>query len=185
MRWLGALLLAAGCASGGPGPGPLGTSEQPLIGATGTNPNPLTFWWYAGDPAQLRPALECALERIRAATCLPVDVSLDAHHWVRQKPPEAMGGRLGWTTGESWDETRIALKDPMGPQTNCRVLTHEIAQHVLQRRNNDGHVAPIYQLSAPLLERVCAIWPCGCMVPETEYNPVVSTQAACLDPFAP
>jgi hypothetical protein len=149
-----------------------GQLEQASLGNVGANPNPLTFWWWAGDGQQLRPALECALTRIRNATCLPVDVSLDAHHWVRQKPAADMGGRLGWTTGSSWDDTRISLKTEMGPQTNCRVLTHEIAQHVLQRRNDDGHVAPVFQLSATLLERICAIWPCGCFNPESDNNPL-------------
>lgn len=162
---------------------PLGTAGQRLVGEPGLSPNPLTFWWHAGDGAQLRPALECALERIRAATCLSVDVSIDAHHWVRHKTPEEMGGRLGWTTGDSWDATRIALKTPMGPQTSCRVLVHEIAQHVLQRRNDAGHVPPQFRLSQQLIENICAIHPCECMVPEAEDNPVDSTQAPCLDPF--
>lgn len=162
---------------------PLGTAKQRLVGDPGMSPNPLTFWWREGDGAQLRPALECALERIRAATCLPVDVSIDAHHWVRQKPAADMGGRLGWVTGESWDSTRIALKSPMGPLSNCRVLVHEIAQHVLQRRNDDGHVPPQFRLSRQLIENICAIHQCGCMVPESEDNPNESTQAPCLDPF--
>lgn len=159
----------------------LGTSEQPLVGAPGLSPNPLTFWWHAGDAQQLRPALECALTRIRNATCLPVDVSFDAHHWVRQKPAAEMGGRLGWTTGSSYDETRIALKTVMGPNTNCRVLTHEIAQHVLQRRNDDGHVSPLPQLSAELIERICVTQeargnPCGCFNPESEDNPIPAAE---------
>src|SRR5688572_13535119 len=86
-------------------PEPTGEANQELIGAVGSNPNPLTFWWYAGNGAELRPALECALTRIRNATCLPVDVSMDAHHWVRQRPPEDMMGRIGWTFG-SWSSER-------------------------------------------------------------------------------
>lgn len=157
-----------------------------MTGAVGSDPNPLTFWWYAGNAAELRPALECAIDRIRTATCLPVDVSLDAHHWVRQKPTEDMGGRLGWTTGSSWDSTRIALKTPMGPQTNCRVLVHEIAQHVLQRRNDAGHVQPSFQLSEQLITNVCAVqaslgYPCGCSNPETDNDPVESTQGECIE----
>lgn len=157
-----------------------------MTGTVGSDPNPLTFWWYAGNAAELRPALECAIDRIRTATCLPVDVSLDAHHWVRQKPTEDMGGRLGWTTGSSWDSTRIALKTPMGPQTNCRVLVHEIAQHVLQRRNDAGHVPPSFQISEQLITNICAVqaslgYPCGCSNPETEDNPVESTQGECIE----
>jgi hypothetical protein len=176
-----ALMLCAACALNDPQP--ISTAEQAFVGSTRGDPNALTFWWWAGDGAQLRPALECAIERIRNATCLPVDVSFDAHHWVRQKPPESMGGRLGWTTG-SWGSTRIALKAPMGPQTNCRVLTHEIAEHVLRRRNDHAGDEQ-FVLTAQLLEAVCSVQDCRCFVPETQANPVASTQAACLDPFAP
>jgi len=164
-------------------PDPIGSRDQALMGAVGTNANPLTFWWWAGEGAELSPALECALQRIRSATCLPLDVSFNAHHWVRQKSPEAMAGRNGWTTGADWDSTRIALKAPMGPQTNCRVLVHEIAQHVLRRRND--HAGATYRLDADLLEAICARWDCGCFVPETDDDPLASTQAACIDPFAP
>jgi hypothetical protein len=158
-------------------------AEQELLGDTGANPNPLTFWWWAGDGAELRPALECALARIRAATCLPVDVSFDAAHWVRQKPPERMNGLVGHTGG-SWAEARISLKTPMGPQANCRVLVHEIAQHVLQMKNDDGHIAPMFRLSAPLIESICDVQerlgrPCGCFNPETDDNPVESDQIVC------
>lgn len=146
-----------------------------FTGERGADPNPLTFWWHAGDPQELRPALECALTRIRNATCLPVDVSFDAAHWVRQKPAEKMGGRLGWTTGSSWATTNIALKTVMGPNTNCRVLTHEIAQHVLRRRNDDGHVEPKFQLSAELLADICSKHVCGCFNPETQDNPLPSS----------
>jgi hypothetical protein len=181
------LLSAALLFACNPVPAPpehLNHMDQQLLGVTGRNPNPLTFWWWAGNGAELRPALECALTRIRAATCLPVDVSFDAWNWVRQKPPELMpGGRIG-STGGTWDEARISLKAPMGPQTNCRVLVHEIAQHVLQRRNDDGHIGPAFQLSAPLLERICIVqadrgYPCGCFNPEAEDNPIASDEMSC------
>lgn len=154
----------------------LGELEQPMLGNIGTNPNPLTFWWWAGDGQQLRPALECALTRIRNATCLPIDVSIDAHHWVRQKPAELMAGRLGWTTGASWSSTRIALQTEMGANTNCRVLTHEIAQHTLRNLNDAGHVAPMFQLSADLLEDICSKHDCGCFNPETEDSPLLADE---------
>jgi hypothetical protein len=173
------LLLLAACALSEPLPSD--AKAQSLVGSVGGDGNPLTFWWWAGDGAQLRPALECALERIRAATCLPVDVSLDAHHWVRLKPPEQMGGRVGWTTG-AWDNARISLKTPMGPMSNCRVLVHEIAQHVLRRRND--HAGASLMLDSALLESVCSVQDCRCFKPETNENPMPSTQAACLDPFA-
>ena len=173
------LILLAACALNEPPP--IDTRAQPLVGAVGGDENPLTFWWFSGDGAQLRPALECALERIRAATCLPVDVSLDAHHWVRFKTAEQMGGRVGWTTG-AWDSARISLKTPMGPMSNCRVLIHEIAQHVLRRSNS--HVGASLMLDSALLEAVCSVQDCRCFNPETNENPVPSTQAACLDPFS-
>lgn len=173
------LALLFGCSAATSAP--LATVSQPMIGVVGADPNPLTFWWYAGDGSQLRPALECALQRIRAATCLPVDVSLDAHHWVRMKTAAQMGGREGWTTGQP-DSTRIALKTPMGPQTNCRVLTHEIAEHTLRRRSDHAGEEP-FILTEQLLESICSVQDCLCLNPETEENPVESTQAPCIDPF--
>ncbi len=142
------------------------------------NTNPLTFWWYAGDPTVLRPALECALNRIRTATCLPLDVSLDAQHWIRQKTDAEMGGRAGWTTGP-WANTRIALKDSLQDYHWCPILTHEIV-HVLRRSN--AHPCPGRSMSSPDgvwsrepgasrinacdLEAICAAQDCGCYNPE-------------------
>lgn len=172
-RTITAALLAFACQD----VGALGELRQSFTGDVGADPNPLTFWWYAADPAEVRPAIECALERIRAATCLPVDISLDAAHWVRQRTAESMGGRLGWTTGSSWDSTRIALKTLMGPQTNCRVLVHEIAQHVLRQAND--HAGATYRLDQPLIDSICEVQDCGCSVPETDDNPVDSTEGTC------
>jgi len=135
-----------------------------FTGDVGVDPNPLTFWWYAGDPTVLRPVIECALERIRAATCLPVDVSMDAHHWVRQKE---LAGLAGQTTGASWDSTRIALLTGIDGNYACNVLVHEIGQHVLRRRND--HVQPssaTQKLHADLLTSICEVQDCGCYVPE-------------------
>lgn len=148
-----------------------------FIGNDSANPNPLTFWWYAGDPAVLAPALECALARIRAATCLPVDVSFDAHHWVRQLPAADMGGRSGWTTG-AWAGTRIKLSEALAADQVCPVLIHEIV-HVLRRSNAhpgpDGsmtfpvvhvHSAPVTRLVAYDLDAICAAQQCECFNPE-------------------
>lgn len=139
------------------------------MGAPGTNPNPLTFWHWNGDPTVLRPTLECALERIRAATCLPVDVSFDASHWVRFKPAADMDGRTGWTTGSSWNDTRIALLEGIDGGYACNVLTHEIAQHTLRRKNT--HTAPYnnttkYKLYSELVSEICEVQDCGCFNPE-------------------
>jgi hypothetical protein len=130
---------------------------------------PLTFWWWNGDPTVLRPTLECALERIRAATCLPVDVSFDAAHWVRQKPAADMGGRAGWTTGASWSATRIALLEGIDGGYACGVLTHEIAQHTLRRRNDHAagySEANKRKLYEGLLTEICEVQTCGCFNPE-------------------
>jgi hypothetical protein len=152
-----------------------------FIGYTGTNPNPLTFWWWAGDGTVLRPALECALARIRVATCLPVDVSFDAYHWVRQKAPEAMGYQSGFANPGAypyWSEARVYLNNTLPPEATCPVLIHELF-HVLRRTNNHGgidggftfevtHVnsQPITRITADDLAKVCAVQPCGCQNPE-------------------
>src|ERR1044071_7040160 len=84
-----------------------------LLGAAAPSPNPLTFWWYATAPERqdaARVTLECALGRIRAATCLPVDVSLDAAHWVRIRSVEEMPGVYGHLGG-IWASTRIQLRE--------------------------------------------------------------------------
>jgi hypothetical protein len=138
-----------------------------FIGSVQSNPNPLTFWWYAGDPAILRPAIECALERIRAATCLPVDVSIDAHHWVRQK---ALSGMVGQTTGTSWYSTRIAILDTVDDEDYaCNIVTHEIAQHVLRRQNDHAggySNANKYRLYEQVVTDICAVQSCACFNPE-------------------
>lgn len=146
-------------------------------GQVGANPNPLTFWSAADAPA-LMPALECALARYRAATCLPLDVSLDAAHWVKLAPASAMGGRAGWTTGTSWAQTQVKLLDTLTSPQLCPVLMHEIS-HILRQSNShpapngsfayDGvHVvsAPISHLTAEDLTLICAVRPCGCFNPE-------------------
>lgn len=179
MRWLFAL-FALGCTAPAieeVGDDPLelnchaddgtGVLEQELIGAPGTNPNPLTFWWYSGDPTVLIPALECALERIRAAACLPVDVSFDAAHWTSQRPPETMGGRMGWTTGASFDAARVKIVNTADVTLTCRLMIHEYS-HILRRSN--AHAGPTGDGSTKLLEpnlaAICAIYDCGCFNPE-------------------
>ncbi len=131
-----------------------------------------------GDPTVLRPAIECALTRVRSATCLPVDVSLDALHLVRTKTPEQIGNRAGWTVGP-WDMARISLRSDLQSYHWCPILTHEII-HVLRRSN--AHPCPGRSMSAPDgvwskepggsrimtcdLEQICAVQGCACMVAE-------------------
>jgi hypothetical protein len=141
-----------------------------FIGDQG-NPNPLTFWWWKGNPQELRPALECALTRVRNATCLDVDVSFDAHHLVSQKAGADMPpGQVGHTGGSSWYDTRIDLQAQMGPNSNCRTLVHEIAQHVLRRSNS--HVGAPWRIDADLLTAICSVQDCKCFNPETTDNPI-------------
>jgi hypothetical protein len=151
--------------------------QQALMGNIGANPNPLTFWWWDTDPTLLRPAIECALDRIRATTCMPADVSFDAAHWVRHRSPEDMMGYSGRTTG-SWDSVRISLSTSLTSGQQCQVLLHEMV-HTLRRNNNhpgvDGsmsyptiHVtsSPISHITAGDLALICAVQTCGCQNPE-------------------
>lgn len=154
----------------------IGTSEQDLIGNTATNPNHLTFWWYAGDPTVLRPAIECALERIRVATCLPVDVSFDAYHWVRQRTPADLAPFAAHSNG-SFDESRMSISTNYTGFGACQLLIHEMF-HTLRRSNS--HPCPSHAMSYPTvnigepvstitqcdLDYICAKQSCGCQVPE-------------------
>ncbi len=167
---LGALLTGCGASSDGL---EFADDSQPVV-----VPDALTFWWHAGNPALLVPGLECAVRRIREATCLPLDVSLDANHWLRHKTEAEMGGRAGWTTGP-WATASIAVKDTLQDYHQCPIITHEIV-HVLRRSN--GHPCPGRSMSSPDgvwsrepggsritacdLEQICAVQNCGCMVSE-------------------
>lgn len=136
-----------------------------FIGQDSANPNPLTFWWWDRDPAVLVPALECALERIRAATCLPVDISFDAHHWVRMRDQSTMPGLTGRTTG-SWSGTRVAVLDTADAAQACRILVHEIGEHVLRQRNDHAVSASNSVLTPALVAAICAVQACACINPE-------------------
>lgn len=131
------------------------------MGVEGENPNDLTFWYWAARPNVIVPALECALARVRAATCLPVDISFDARVWVRERPAADLAPRIGQSVSGN---TRIVVSDQA---TNpCNVLTHEIGQHVLRARAD--HVdGDINYLSPNLVAAICARHTCGCQNPET------------------
>lgn len=136
-----------------------------FMGGVGEDDNPLTFWWWDRDPAVLVPAMECALGAIRAATCLPADISFDAHHWIRMRAAEDMGGRTGLTTG-TWASTRVAVLDTANTAHACRILKHEIAEHVLRRRNDHAVSSSNSKLTEALLTQVCAVQDCHCFNPE-------------------
>lgn len=150
-----------------------------LMGAAPEPPQPLTFWWYAsnGNEEKVRDALDCALERWRAATCIAIDVSHYAAHWVRAVPADMLDGRAGWTTGSSWNATRIRLLQSMTPESMCMVLTHEIGAHVLRRSNRHPALdtsSITYEPTSLLrshitqedIDLVCARQNCGCSSPE-------------------
>lgn len=144
----------------------------------GDSPNPLSFGIQGTDDLPvLLPALYEALARLRAATCLVLDVSLDAHHLIQLVPPEDMGGRSGWTTG-SWDAANIKLSRSLTAAQVCPVLLHEMV-HVLRRSNSHPgpngsfsysvvHVSsqPVTKITGFDVEAICAVQSCGCQVPE-------------------
>jgi hypothetical protein len=139
-----------------------------FVGTVTGSASPFTFWWYATAAEHIpaaREALECALSRIRAATCLPVDVSFDAHHWVRIRPVADMAV-YGHTGGSSWASTRISIREDAS--VPCNTLVHEIGHHLLRRRND--HVAPAQPstgLHEALLTEICNRHDCRCFTPET------------------
>jgi hypothetical protein len=137
-----------------------------FVGVVQGNSNPYTFWWYA-TPAEsipaVREAVECALVRLRAATCLPFDVSFDAHHWVRIRYTADMS--VYGHTGGTWASTRISIREDSS--SPCNILVHEVGHHLLRRSNY--HVepqAPSAGLHEALLTSICLLHDCGCFNPE-------------------
>lgn len=76
-----------------------------------------------------------------------------------------MGGRAGWTTG-NWAESRVKVLDTYDATWACRILTHEIGQHILRQRNDHVGDPNDTRLFAPLLEDICTRHECGCFSPE-------------------
>ncbi len=138
-----ATILFCGCAPASTGL-TLGHTSAAYMGTISADPNPLSFWWYAGDPKILRPALECALTRIRQASCLPVNIR---------------------TTG-TWASTRIRVLDTYDAAWSCRILVHEIGEHLLRKDNGHTGNPGNTRLVEPLLTAICAENDCGCYIPE-------------------
>lgn len=151
-----------------------------LLAASASADQPLTFWRYGmPDQMRLQSALDCALARWRDATCLQMDVSYYAAHWVRWAyPADIPAGSTAVTSGASWSSMRIRLLFSFDDDTACQVLTHEIA-HILRR--NNGHSDEDGSMSFPVvhvvasprshitqgdLDAVCAKQPCACATPE-------------------
>lgn len=137
-------------------------------------PQPLTFWRSGLDTERHieQDALDCALERWRQATCLPLDVSYDAAHHVRLADLDELGGHTGgWTVGASWNATRIKINRDMSKQQICQVLTHELS-HVLRRANTHPGLPECISnntsgsITSKDIDYVCAKQDCQCQNPE-------------------
>lgn len=149
-----------------------------VVGLLASTASAQDTFWYEGNAAVLVPALQAALLRYRAATCLPLDVSLVAMHTLRLSPAAQMGGRSGWTTGPTWASADIKLLDTLTTAQLVPVLMHELS-HLLRESNDhpgpDGsfsysavHVVaePRSHITPTDLVLICAKQPCGCFVPE-------------------
>lgn len=135
---------------------------------------PLTFWVYGGSSRyQLLPYLERALNRWRSATCLPLDVSLDASNVVRWDSDFGASGKA-WTH-DGWRTVKIKIDALMAEENRESVLIHEIG-HLLRRSGH--HPCDRFTMCYPStstkysriseqdLAAVCSVHPCGCFNPE-------------------
>lgn len=135
-----------------------------------------TAWYNLGDRGELLVAMQCATQRIRAATCLDVDISVAGdQHLVRWASPEDMPNRTGYISGADWNRQALRLLVGMGPTEACQVLVHEMV-HALRR--NYGHPGAQFSMSYPStsisrsrltpddLARICSMQTCGCVNPE-------------------
>lgn len=145
-----------------------------ITGAAPIPPQPLTFWrnGEVQDRHIEQDALDCALERWRQATCLPLDVSYDAAHLVRLADIEELGGHTGgWTVGASWNATRIRINRQMGRTQQCDVLTHELS-HTLRRANTHPGLPECIsnnsggRITSKDIDYVCSKQDCQCQNPE-------------------
>lgn len=154
-----------------------------LMGAA-TQPYPLGFWIYGSSVSNdktrgdLLVALECAVERWRAATCLDVNVDLTGPNFVRWRHAEEMPeGRVAQALSP-WSAARIHMSDGKPVEHTCNYLVHELG-HVLRRSGThsgeDGSMSyyytrttssPVSKITALDLSAVCAVQPCGCFVQE-------------------
>lgn len=153
-----------------------------LMGAA-TQPYPLGFWIYgssvSGDKTRgdLLVALECAVERWRAATCLDINVDMTGPGFVRWRHADELAPNVAQTL-TPYSASRIQISDGKPLDFTCPVLIHEMG-HVLRRSPShpgpDGSMSfpmtrvtssPVSRITADDLNAVCAVQPCGCFVPE-------------------
>jgi hypothetical protein len=111
-------------------------------------PGSLVWWRYASEPHSMQDAMDCALERWYLATGLPIDISYQPQHWVRQDTAAGMNGKSGyaWTT-DGWTTSRIKVDVALNDDAACQVLVHELG-HVL--RKSGGHPGPDGSMSHPV-----------------------------------
>jgi hypothetical protein len=142
-------------------------------------PGTLHWWRYAGDPADLQAAMDCALNRWIAATGLGIDISYVPNHWVRHDTTANMNGKSGYAwTSDGWATSRIKLDVALDADHDCQVLVHELG-HVL--RKSGGHPGPDGSMCHPVtrvnssprskilqadLDEVCAVRACSWQIPE-------------------
>lgn len=148
---------------------------------------PLTWWRWTGDQQVLQAALDCALPRWRAATCLPIDVSYYPSHWVRQWSAQkftdsGFEGHVEHSWG-IWPTAQTAVLEGMSNAGTCVTLMHSIS-HILRRSNS--HLGGMNAISYALIrleptvngpashitdediDAVCAVQNCQCHVAEVE-----------------
>jgi hypothetical protein len=137
---------------------------------------PLSFGiWHSGDMSRTGDKLEmldCALMRWRAATGLPLDMSLESAHRLKWSAPDATYAGLTWG---SYDSANIAINPTLADAALCQVTVHEIG-HILRR--NYGHPCPADSMSNPTtstsrskitqcdLDAVCSVRNCAWEIPE-------------------
>lgn len=156
----------------------IGELSEAYIRTVQANPQPLTYWWYSTTSAfrdRTRAAIECAVSRWSLASGLPVDISFDAHHWIRMVTAEGLGHSGGEISG-GWSSVRIKITEDMLDQTTCNALIHEIGH---QLRLSNSHPCPqgsesyVSVNSSSLitqcdLDQVCAVRACVDPQPEVQ-----------------
>lgn len=152
----------------------IASAEQEIVGDVGADPNPLTFWWYAtgaDHQDRARSSIECALGRWRAATGLPLDISLNAHHWIRFAPITGASGQISGP----WSSVRIRIDSELQNQFDCPVLVHEIC-HLLRLSNShigEACMSPTHvdsTITSADLDAVCAERDCAAYEPEVSFR---------------
>jgi hypothetical protein len=153
----------------------LGTTAQPLV-------YPLGFGRYAGSSAgrtkgELWGHIECAVNRIVDATCLPIYIDSRGPNYVRWNDNDELNGSTGRAL-TPWSASRIHVNESLEEERVCTILVHEII-HVLRRSTGHGGLdgamsypvvhfitPPVSKITAGDINSICAVQDCTCAVPE-------------------